>query len=591
MPGCNDRGYADVPRPTIKIVSELAMNTSEATATSGMREWRTINWARIERRVFKLQKRIYQATRNGEKRIAKSLQRILSKSYYAKLLAVRQVSQLNQGKKTAGVDGIKSLTPKQRLEMANNLKLGTKAKPVRRVWIPKPGKEKKRPLGIPTMYDRAQQALGKLVLEPQWEARFEGTSYGFRPGRSAHDAIGRIFQSIKITAKYVLDADIAKCFDRINHLTLLAKIDSIKPLKRQIKQWLKAGILEDRKYKRINAGTPQGGVISPLLANIALDGLIRDIQGSVKKKDAPTIVRYADDFVVLHEKLEIIHQSKELIEKWLLHIGLELSEVKTEIRHTRDGERPGFDFLGFNLRQWKRGKHHSGKTGGPSNRLIGHKTHVSPSQKAKKTHRQALKKIVEDHKSVGTDVLITKLNPVIRGWSNYYSIVSDATSLWEEDNQFWHVLRGYANRRKGRKSLGKSMENLFTQKDGRQVFTSKGLKPKILLKHGGTETRIHRVVRPEASPYDGNWLYWSERRGKHPETPKRIAKLLKKHKGKCNHCNNYFMPEDLIEVDHIVPRSEGGSGKYDNLQLLHRHCHDVKTAMDVDGIHNQEIVG
>ena len=323
-----------------------------------------------------MQKRIYQATRNGEKRKAKSLSRILAKSYFAKLLAVRQVSQLNQGKKTAGVDGVKSLTPAQRLSMVETLRLGTKAKPVRRVWIPKPGKEEKRPKRIPTMFDRAQQALGKLVLEPVWEARFEGTSYGFRPGRSAHDAVGRIFQNINKTAKWVLDADIAKCFDRIDHNALLAKTDSIKPLRRQIKQWLKAGIMEDRTYKKTTAGTPQGGVISPLLANIALDGMIRDVCGNFKKKDAPIIIRYADDFVVLHENIEVIHKSKELITEWLAGIGLDLSEAKTSIRHTRDGDDPGFDFLGFNIRQWKVGKHHSGKTGGSGSRLIGHKTYI-----------------------------------------------------------------------------------------------------------------------------------------------------------------------------------------------------------------------
>ena len=444
-----------------------------------------------------------------------------------------------------------------------------------------------------TIHDRAQQALGKLVLEPVWEARFEGTSYGFRPGRSAHDAIGRIFQNINKTAKWVLDADIAKCFDRIDHIALLAKIDSIKPLKRQVRQWLKAGIMEDRKYTRTTAGTPQGGVISPLLANIALDGMIRDICGSFKKnkKDAPTIIRYADDFVVLHENIEIIHRSKKLITEWLAGIGLELSEAKTSIRHTRDGEDPGFDFLGFNIRQWKVGKHHSGKTGGFKSRLIGHKTYIKPSKKAKNNHRKTLKKVVEDYKSVGTDVLITKLNPIIKGWRNYYSIISEKTDLWEEDSQFWHVLRGYANRRKGRSPISHSMSNLFIQKEGRQVFRSKGKNPKILLKHGDTETRIHRVVRPEASPYDGNWAYWSERRGKHPETPTRIAILLKKQKGKCAWCGHHIMPEDHLEVDHIKPRSEGGSDKYNNLQLLHQHCHDSKTALDLSGIYNKETEG
>lgn len=561
------------------------MNTSEARIIL-KREWNAINWARVERKVFKLQKRIYQATKNGETRKAKSLSRILSKSYYGKLWAVRKVSQDNQGRKTPGVDGIKLLTPKQRLELADELCLGTKADPVRRIWIPKPGKEEKRPLGIPTMRDRALQALGKLALEPVWEARFEGTSYGFRPGRCAQDAIGRIFSNINKTAKWVLDADISKCFDRIDHKALLAKIDTFRALKWQIKQWLEAGVMEDRKFVETKAGTPQGGVISPLLMNIALDGMIRDVCGSFKKKDAPTVVRYADDFVVLHKDPKIILKSKQLISEWLAQIGLELSEAKTEIRHTRDGDDPGFDFLGFNIRQWKKGKHHSGRYGKTGKLLIGHKTYISPSKKAKINHRKSLKKVVEDHKSVGTDVLVTELNSVISGWRNYYSIVSNKADLWEEDNQLYSILRGYANRRRGRKSLNKSLKKLFTQKEGRNwVFWSGDKNPKYLLKHGDTETKIHRVVRPDASIYDGNWPYWSERRAKHPETPKRVTTLLKRHKGRCAHCGNYIRPEDIVEVDHIKPRSEGGNDSYKNLQLLHRHCHDVKTANDLAGSH------
>lgn len=324
---------------------------------------------------------------------AKSLQRILSKSYYAKLLAIRQVTQLNQGKKTAGVDGIKSLTPRQRLEMAEILDFNNSALPVRRVWIPKPGKEEKRPLGIPTMHDRALQALGKLVLEPGWEAKFEGTSYGFRPGRSAQDAIGRIFTAIRYTAMWVLDADISKCFDKINHKALLAKINCIKPLKAQIKTWLKAGVLEDLRFQITDSGTPQGGVISPLLAKIALDGMIRDITAAYPKSKAPKIIRYADDFVVLHKNRETITEVKELTTLWLQEIGLGLSDAKTNIRHTLEGDEPGFDLLGFNISQKKVGKHRSGKKGGKAkDKIIGFKTKISPSKKAITNHRKALKK-------------------------------------------------------------------------------------------------------------------------------------------------------------------------------------------------------
>lgn len=199
-----------------------------------MYKWNEIPWQKLERNVFKLQKRIYKASRRGDVKTVRRLQKLLTKSWAAKCLSVRRVTQDNQGKKTAGVDGVKSLTPKQRLTLVNQLKLSTKAAPTRRVWIPKPGKEEKRPLGIPTMYDRALQALVKLALEPEWEARFEPNSYGFRPGRSSHDAIQAIYIAIRQKHKYVLDADIAKCFDKINHEQLLKKLNTYPTLRRQI---------------------------------------------------------------------------------------------------------------------------------------------------------------------------------------------------------------------------------------------------------------------------------------------------------------------------------------------------------------------
>lgn len=207
--------------------------------------WRDVNWAKVQRQVFKLQKRIYQAAESGQDAKVRRLQRLLVKSYYARLLAVRCVTQDNQGKRTAGVDGVVVISPKQRFDLAKEIKGNVKAKPLRRVWIPKPGRDEKRPLGIPTIRDRAKQALIKSALEPEWEAKFEGTSYGFRPGRSTHDAIARIYLSINKGGYYVLDADIAKCFDRINHEHLLSKIHCPSRLKRDIKQWLKAGVLDD----------------------------------------------------------------------------------------------------------------------------------------------------------------------------------------------------------------------------------------------------------------------------------------------------------------------------------------------------------
>lgn len=301
--------------------------TSETTTA-----WNTIPWVKIQRKTFKLQKRIYQAAKSGQKAKANRLQKLLLKSYYAKLLATRKVTQDNQGKKTAGVDGVKSLSPKARLKLAQELGKTSKAKPLRRVWIPKPGKDEKRPLGIPTIRDRAEQALVKLALEPYWEAMFEGTSYGFRPGRSAHDAIGRIFQSINKSTYYVLDADIAKCFDKINHDYLLSKLQCPTTIRQKVKQWLKAGVMDKGMFDETETGTPQGGVISPLLANIALDGMARLINRLYPKdtngKPYATLIRYADDFVVISKSKEVIEQCQIAIAEWLIPIGLELKPEK-----------------------------------------------------------------------------------------------------------------------------------------------------------------------------------------------------------------------------------------------------------------------
>jgi RNA-directed DNA polymerase len=221
----------------------------------------------------------------------------------ATCLAVRRVTQDNQGKRTAGVDGVANLAPVERLDLAATLRPISKARPVRRVWIPKPGKTEKRPLGIPTMRNRAEQTLARLALEPEWEARFEPNSYGFRPGRSCHDAIGAIFITINRKPKYVLDADIASCFDRIDHQALLRKLGTFPALRRVVRGWLKAGVLEGVELSPTTAGTPQGGAISPLLANVALHGLETAVRAAFPRSRRidgkqltwqPTVIRYAD---------------------------------------------------------------------------------------------------------------------------------------------------------------------------------------------------------------------------------------------------------------------------------------------------------
>jgi RNA-directed DNA polymerase len=562
-------------------------------------EWKHVNWRKLERHVYKLQKRIYRASQRGDTVTVRKLQKLLMKSWSAKALAVRRVTQDNTGKKTAGVDGVKSLTPKQRLELVNKLRLGSKSRPVRRVWIPKPGREEKRPLGIPTMYDRALQALVKSALEPEWEARFEPNSYGFRPGRSCHDAIAAIFNSIRYKAKYVLDADIAKCFDRIDQRKLLQKLNTFPTMRRQIKSWLKAGMTDNKEWFPTSEGTPQGGVISPLLANIALHGMEERIKSEFpnrvpKSRETwfhrrgenfftPNVIRYADDFVILHEDLTVVQGCQRVISDWLKDIGLELKPSKTRLAHTLnrvENEKPGFDFLGFNIRQFSVGKYHSGKN--TQGNLLGFKTIITPSKEKVKVHLDKIADVIDRHRAAPQSALIGHLNPIIRGWSNYYATVVSKDTYSRCDDLMYQKLLSWAKRRHPNKS-GKFISRKYWKSIGDRnwVFATREDDSALrLLSHAETPIVRHVKVKGESSPYDGKLNYWSTRRGNHPLMPTKEAKLLKRQKGKCAHCGLYFREEDVLEVDHVVPKSKGGKDTHKNLQLLHRHCHDMKTASD-----------
>jgi RNA-directed DNA polymerase len=234
-----------------------------ATAQQPAYEWQDLPWRKLEAQVFKLQRRIFNASQRGDTKTVHRLERLLMHSWAAKCLAVRKVTQDNRGKKTAGVDGVRNLAPTQRLQLTSDLRPQATPHPVRRVWIPKPGKTEKRPLGIPTIRDRAAQTLVRLALEPEWEARFEPRSYGFRPGRSVHDACEAIFNAINVKPKFVLDADIAACFDRIDHTALLHKLHTFPALRRTITRWLNAGVWDGVEFKPTEAGTPQGGALTP----------------------------------------------------------------------------------------------------------------------------------------------------------------------------------------------------------------------------------------------------------------------------------------------------------------------------------------
>jgi len=338
------------------------------------------------------------------------------------------------------------------------------------------------------------------------------------------------------------------------------------------------------------------------LANIALHGLeeyIKQWAGTWKgqkihNKRSISLIRYADDFVVLHKDESVIQEAKQLIEQWLNGLGLELKESKTRVCHTlhrTDGEEAGFDFLGWNFRQYPVGKNHTGKsTNGES---LGYKTIIEPSDDSIKTHYQKIASVLNKMKGQSQEAVISKLNPIIKGWTNYHSAVCSKETFGHLDHLVFKKLRRWIKRRHPTKTQKWCNHRYWHRgKDERStgdnwVFSIPSDEPNSsvagkyeLHKHAWTPIVRYTKVKGDKSPFDGDWKYWSQRRGEYPDVPTRVAKLLKRQKGKCSHCGLYFKDEDVLEIDHIIPRSEGGKDQYKNYQLLHRHCHHKKTAED-----------
>lgn len=461
------------------------MISLEVSASSDNCEWQSINWKVVEQHVLKLQMRIAKAIREGKRGKAKALQWILTHSKSAKLLAVRRVSQ-NKGKRTAGVDGIIWNSDTQKLAAVNQLsRKGYQAKPLRRIYIPKKN-GKLRPLGIPCMIDRAQQALHLLALEPISETIADPNSYGFRPNRSTADAIAQCFKCLckPSSAHWVLEGDIKACFDKIGHQWL---IDNIPTDKRMLKQWLGCGFIDKGLFYKTDEGTPQGGIISPTLMLLTLAGLEKQVK-SIARQTGTRInfIGYADDFIITSSSKEVlVNEVKPQLVKFLQKRGLTLSEEKTHVTHIDDG----FDFLGFNLRKYK-------------GKLL-----IKPSKSNVLSFLNNMRELIRAHATVSTADLIKLMNPKLRGWANYYRhCVAKRTFNYMGHQIFWALWR-WARRRHTRRSRMWIGRKYFQGLNGQWLFhcyqmINSERQVLTLVQINKTPIKIHVKIRNASTPYD-----------------------------------------------------------------------------------------
>jgi RNA-directed DNA polymerase len=528
-----------IPEPEDKLDAVTAVSGPEDASL----DWRQIDWRQVEENVRRLRQRIFTASRSGDLARVRRLQKLMLRSRSNTLLSVRRVTERNAGRLTAGVDGEVALTDEAKTELVSRVHDPAdvfKALPVRRVFIPKPG-GKRRPLGIPVILDRVHQARVVNALEPEWEARFEPKSYGFRPGRGCHDAIEAIFQVAKgknPRRLWVLDADLAGAFDRIGHDHILNQIGSF-PARGMIRAWLKAGVLENGRLSRTEEGTPQGGVASPLLLNIALHGMetaagARYGADQHAMKGSPVLIRYADDFVVhCHTRQEAL-EVKARLAAWLTPRGLAFNDDKTRVVSLADG----YDFLGFNVRRY-RGK------------LL-----IKPSKAAARRIRERLRTELRSLRGSNAQAVLKRLNPIIRGWAAYYRTQISGETFKTLDSYLWRLTLRWAKVSHSTKPTHWVFARYFGKfnkaRQDRWVFGDRA-SGAYLHKFSWTTIVRHQIVRHGASPDDPELAdYWAWRRRKAPLPINRTALWLHREQdGRCAICKSTLVAdEDRPQTPH-----------------------------------------
>ena len=537
---------------------------TQARAPSGM-TWDGINWAEVQRHVRGLQTRIVKATQEGRHNKAKALQWLLTHSFSGKALAVKRVTE-NQGRNTPGVDKVTWKTPGAKTNAIASLKRrGYSPLPLRRVLIPKKN-GKTRPLGIPVMKCRAMQALHLLALEPIAETTADLNSYGFRPERSTADAGGQCFVSLakKANAQWVLEADIQGCFDKISHDWMLAHVPTDKAV---LKKWLKAGFVYQNELFPTEAGAPQGGIISPVLANMTLDGLEARLTEKFPQARRAglkmNMVRYADDFIITGFSKEWLESEvMPAVVEFLAERGLVLSPEKTKITHITGG----CDFLGWNFRKY-------------NGKLL-----IKPAKANVKAHLDKIREVIKANKTAKQADLIRLLNPVLRGWANYHSHVVAKETFARVDANIWSMLWRWAVRRHPNKGARWVKEKYFKTRGTRNwVFTATekqedGTERELtLLQESDTPIQRHVKIKANANPHDPKWeQYFESRWGKKTLNSSRgRAKLYRvwlRQDRLCPTCQEPITKGTPWDVRHIVKRTEGGSDSASNLVLHHLDC-------------------